>query len=402
MIYFMNKTHLFYLAVMLSFIFTGCKDFVANVDPPINAIEDQALNNQSQMPFLIKGVEIQFTDAFSKTEVGAAELSDAFFFTYNGRRVSNGDYEFIDEGNISLYNSVIDEDYTSVGQLRYYADDLIRRINSISISDTSKKEGALFTGYFYGGFARYLYAAYYGLTTTQGGSPINKGPFINSNDMYDLAIDRFKQSLKYTSDVLLKRSVNSVIARAFLYKGVYDSAAIFAARGLIYGDTPFLAVSARNTWWSRAGNLLLNLYADSRFKKYIDTDVNEANRIKLDSVIGTDGKMYYYQAAYPEGSSRLKIISWQENNLMKAELILRGASNGDALGLVNEVRSYYGIDSLNSVSLNVIYAERDKELFPSGNRLVDERRFPDKWPSGIKWKYLPIPQSERNGNPNIN
>ena len=85
-----------------------------------------------------------------------------------------------------------------------------------------------------------------------------------------------------------------------------------------------------------------------------------------------------------------------------AELILRGFGPGDALGLVNEARASHGIAPLISVDIDVIYAERDKELFASANRLVDERRF-NKWhlDSGT-WEYLPIPESERNGNPNIN
>ena len=87
---------------------------------------------------------------------------------------------------------------------------------------------------------------------------------------------------------------------------------------------------------------------------------------------------------------------------MRAELILRGNGSGDALGLVNEVRASHGIVPLTSVDLDVIYTERDKELFVTGNHLVDERRF-NKWhlPAGT-WEYLPVTERERNGNPNIN
>ena len=88
---------------------------------------------------------------------------------------------------------------------------------------------------------------------------------------------------------------------------------------------------------------------------------------------------------------------------MRAELSLRGFPSGNADYLVNEVRESHQIADLNSpVDLNIIYTERNKELFPSGNRLVDERRF-NKWHLGAgTWEYLPIPESERDGNPNLN
>ncbi len=147
---------------------------------------------------------------------------------------------------------------------------------------------------------------------------------------------------------------------------------------------------------------LVNSFQILAFKSYIDTDPNEANRIKLDSVLSTDGVMYYYQTIYPESGSPQKIITWQENNLIRAELILRGFGSGDALGLVNEVRASHGIASLSSVDLDVIYTERDKELFASANWLVDERRF-NKWHLGPgTWEFLPVTEAERNGNPNIN
>ena len=393
------------LSIVLSLVFISCKNYVTNVDPLITAVEDSRLNTEEQIPFVVKGVETKFASALARTDVCAAGLSDAFIFPINVPAINRVTYKEIDSGEIQLTNNDVDYAYHVVGQSRYYADDLVRRTNSISISDTSVKNNALFTGYFYGGYARYLYAAYYGLNPTQGGSPIDNGPFIESNEMYDLAIAKFKESLKYEYNDLMIRTVNSVIARAYLYKGDYEQAAIYAENGMVNDDAPFLALHNSvedNTWWEYAGNLLSEFVADFRFKNHIDDDPNEANRIELDSVLSSDSVMYYYQAIYPESSSPQKIITWQENNLIRAELILRGAGSGDAIGLVNEVRVSHGIDPISAVDLDVIYTERDKELFASANRLVDQRRF-NRWhlPAGT-WEFLPIPESERNGNPHIN
>ena len=401
----MKSLNLIILPAVLSLVFISCKDYVTNVDPLVTAVDDSQLNTEEQIPFVVKGVETRFAFAFGQTDVCAAGLSDAFIFPDNLSGATFPSFIEIDAGEIHLTNNSVDAAYNSVGQFRFYADDLIKRTNTISFSDTTVKNNALFTGYFYGGYARYLYATFFGLNPTQGGSPIDNSPFIASDEMYDLSIGKFKESLKYVYDNLMIRTVNSIIARAYLYKGEYINAATFAEIGMVSGDAPFQALHNSvqdNFWWEQAGGLRKQFVTDFRFKSYIDADPNEVNRINLDSIKNNNNKTYYYQIVYPEDISPQKIITWQENNLMRAELILRGAASGDALGLVNEVRASHGIVPLTSVDLDVIYIERDKELFASGNRLVDERRF-NKWHLGPgTWQYLPVTESERNGNPNIN
>ena len=86
---------------------------------------------------------------------------------------------------------------------------------------------------------------------------------------------------------------------------------------------------------------------------------------------------------------------------MRAELSLRGVGGEDALQLVNEVRSSHGLEDLTSVNLDTVLEERDKELFCTGSRLPDQRRF-ERWHlSSDKWQYLPIPLDERNNNPHF-
>ena len=390
------------LLVFLSLISNSCKNWVTNVDPLVDAINDSQLNSEDQLPFLINGVETTFASVVDRTNILAAGLSDAFFFDPG----NDPQFKEIDDGNIELDNRYTSGTYSKLGELRFYADDLVRRINSISVPDIMLRDSALFIGYFYGGYARYLYATYFGLSQEQGGSPINGGPFINSDEMYNLAIDKFKQSLKYTNNATLIRTVNSVIARAYLYKGDYPNSATYAENGLVNGDPSFRALHSTlngniNSWYAITGKNNPMFVADIRFKSYIDVDPNEAKRIQLDSITVDSNQTYYCQAAYSTSESPQIVISWQENNLMRAELSLRGFNSGNAKDLVNQVREFYGIPDLSSVDLDVIYAERDKQLFPSGNRLVDERRF-DKWhlPAGT-WEYLPIPETERNQNPNL-
>ena len=47
------------------------------------------------------------------------------------------------------------------------------------------------------------------------------------------------------------------------------------------------------------------------------------------------------------------------------------------------------------------YAEREVELFATGARLVDQRRFDLGFDIPGPWRYLPITENERNQNPNL-
>ena len=98
---------------------------------------------------------------------------------------------------------------------------------------------------------------------------------------------------------------------------------------------------------------------------------------------------------------------------MLAELALRGESvSVSALDAVNAVRFVHNLSALESIDLDIIYIERDKELFCTGNRLPDQRRW-NSWHTTTNtgtdheatiygtWNYLAVSRSEKNSNPNL-
>jgi hypothetical protein len=137
---------------------------------------------------------------------------------------------------------------------------------------------------------------------------------------------------------------------------------------------------------------------------YLTQDPAEEARIQLDFVAGRDGNSYPYQVNYPNAGSSFPIVTWQENNLMLAECVLRGSGAGTPLTLVNAERTSHGLAGLVSINIAGIMVERDKELFCRGTRLMDQHRDPTSLPWHLDagtWGYLPIPQSERDANPNL-
>jgi len=400
----MKKINYIALLLVSGFVFSACEDFVTDVEPPIDTVSEKDINRPDQLPFFITGVETKFANSIDEVLVCADGLSDELFFNDNMPDATYSQYMEIDAGDILLNNSSVANAFDPLGECRYYSDLIVSRTLSFPEVDSTLKEQALYTGYFYGGVSRYVYATYFGLEPNVGGGAIDAGPFIPSVQMTTLAVEKLNSALAHTSDAYNIKLVHSIIARAYLYIGDYQNAAVHAAQGLVNGDEPFQALYNKildNYWWQQAGNLRAQFGVDWRFVNYIAADPNEANRIKLGSLEGYDGETYYFQMTYPEAGSPMNFITWQENNLMRAELILRGNAAGDALSLVNDVRASHDISPLAAVTLDDIYVERDKELFTTGARLPDQRRF-NTWHLGDEaWHYLPIPLGERNANDNF-
>lgn len=405
----MMKYKNLFLLIAAFLLLIACEDYVTDVDPLIDAVENERLDAESQVNFLISGVQTQFAEVQGAISCLSGDLSDELIYSANLQGASFPSFQEIDEGDIQLDNNSVDGVFNNLGELRLFADDLVERTGRINFSDEALKNKALFTGKFYGAIARYFYACYFGLNPEQGGGVIDNGPFIPSADLYNQALDLFTEALTYATDNDVKIT-HTLMARTSMYKGDYAGAAGHAAQGLAEGDAPFQALYSTtwdNYWWGFAGAGRTQLGADFRFIEYIKADPNEANRIvivptaALDTTLIAPYNTYYRQDLYPEQTSPMNVATWQENNLMLAELALRGHGSGDALALVNAVRASHGIDPLAAVDLDVIYTERDKELFTTGARLNDQRRF-GKWhlPAG-KWQYLPITRRERNNNPNI-
>jgi len=384
-------------------LLASCSDYVTNLDPFIDVIEDSELDSPDNVDFLITGVQQQLSYTMDDMFVNAAGLSDEFIFDLRTPTAVFPQFGEIDNGYPLLTNYQVQNINANIGLLRLVADDLIRRLDVIEGVDEATRTEALFVGNFYGGLARFFGATYLGLERNMGGACIDNGPFIPSNELYGLAVQKMEAALPHAG-AYEQRVVRSAIAKAYLYQGDYAAAAGQAAQGLVEGDDPYQALYTAQdpTYFDIEAGSQRNQYtADPRFQAYVDADPAEANRLPLEPILG-GGITFYVQLKYPGPSAPLNVVSWQENNLVLAELVVRGNASGDAASLINAVRASHGIGPLaGPVTLETIYQERDKELFLTGARLADQRRF-DRWHlAGDTWRFIPIDQRERDHNPNL-
>lgn len=406
----MRKNKIFLLIIPFLFLFiSACEDYITNIEPVIDRAQDELLTSESQVTFLANGVKQRFSTTASQIACLMDLQSDQMIYTGKIATASFPTFEEIDKGEILIDNATVAGIYQAVGQMRKYADDFVRRLGAISFTNTAVKDDGLFVGNLYGGLARYYLAVAFAVNQNEPGATIDAGQFIPQTTLLNDAINMMKEALKYnplpaTTAALQKRQVNSLIAKAYLALKDYANAATYAAQGMTKGDATFTAAHndvSNIYYWGFAGAGRVQIAVNSRMNGYITAEAKEANRVKLGTVLGTDGITYYWQLKYPEKGNAFPVMSWQENHLMLAECALRGSGSANALALVNEVRANYQIPALATVDIAGVLVERDKELFVTGTRLMDQHRTGTWHLTGNVWRYMPIPRGERNANPNL-
>ena len=397
------------------------------VDPLKDVAEDRELKDREDLPFLIKGVKVRLGTVHDNVSMLSDLLSDQLEFTQNVTNATFPSYNQIDgmgradeydDGSAYDDNNSVGYAYTYLGQLRKYADLLVETVSGLDATDaTADDASAFYTGYLYGGLSRHMYATYFGLESGgDSGSPIDDSPMIYSAAMYDDARAKFTAGLDHASDAE-KRILNSLIARTYLYQKNYATAATHAALGMVEGDDPLVSeysAMSTNEYYQHAGVGRTQCMVAGRFLDYVTSDPGEAVRLPVQEAPTTSGETQrYIQTKYDESSDPINILSWQENHLMLAELSLRGQSVAvSPADAVNTIRAVHGLSALTDVTLDVVYAERDKELFCTGQRLPDQKRW-NSWHATTNagttheetifggWKFLPVTRNEKNNNPNL-
>ena len=403
----MKKINLVLIIILFGGIFfTGCSDYVTDVETLVDVIEDDLLLDESQIPFQVTGVKHSFASRFAEIATVTDGLSDETLFDVNVPYATYPDFQQIEPGGMPPSNRYAENLNLYVGLIRKSADILIERVTSIgTFADNSVKEDALFNGYLYSGLADYLAASYIG-HEGQRGAPINNGPLETYDKLYDMAIQKFQTAITHSPYDYNTAVINTLIARTYLFKGEYSNSAAAAANGMQPGNEPFQVLyssTSANFYFQNAGVERTQWVVTNLILDIIAAEPEEANRIPLDTILGLDEvTTYYRQHKYPTIESPINFITWQENHLILAELAVRGVGSGNAETLINEVRTSHNISAITgTITTETIYMERVKEFFATGIHLIDQRRF-DKWHLPGKDPFFPVSITEINENPNIN
>lgn len=169
-------------------------------------------------------------------------------------------------------------------------------------------------------------------------------------------------------------------------------------------------VDLRATFFTDGQNLSIediNLFTDGyAYPKFVNYSIIDGEKVD-----GSDGN--FCDTDFP-------MFRLGDNYLMYAEAVLRGGSGGslgDAIDMVNQLRTRAGVPTVASIDLQFILDERARELGWECHRRTDLIRFGMfsqspyvwEWKGNVKqgqstdpkYDVFPIPSSEVNSNPNV-
>lgn len=321
----------------------------------------------------------------------------------------------------SDYTSVLCSSTTTIGvykplsTARWDADQITASLEKWTDEQVPNRTDLLATATAYAGYSLIL------LGEGMCSAALDVGPELTPQQLFEQAEARFTKAITaaqaaQNSEILNMAYVGRARARLDMGKGA-DAAADahlvpdgFTKYATYSTDSPRREnpVYTRN---NRSGNVsVLNVYQDVRYDGVPDPRVKVVDT----GTKGIDGVTENWaQQKYTSESSPIPLASWREARLIEAEV----AGGQTAVALINELHAAAGLPAFASTDAAEIAAqvieERRRELFLEGQHLGDLRRLhlPLVPAAGTPFKdgggtygdqtCFPLPDIERNNNPNI-
>lgn len=246
---------------------------------------------------------------------------------------------------------------------------------------------------------------------------VDGGPLLSRDDMQDLARDWFSSALQHAQtagDDEIRQMAAVGMARASLSLGDVNTAMQHAesiAEGFVWEATYSGATQRRRN----------RVHKDNHSERWVSVEAGFWNlevdgvpdpRVPVDSagVLAQDGiTELWLQQKYPSESSGIPLASWEEAQLIIAEI----AGGSEGMDAINAVREFHDLPLVTQEPddwIDLVIEERRRTLFLTGHRMKDILRFERlDFPSEPTHKgvprgtttCLPLPQVERDNNPNL-
>lgn len=415
------------ILALLLFSAVAC-DGILDVSNP-GAIEEGELTDPALEQTMINGVigEFQYTHSYVSQWTGT--VADELLLDHTFAQTIPMVLRTLDENNVYVNNI-----YSFWQRSRASADDAVARLQ-VMHGDGAWSRLNMLKSLAYGGYSYVL------MGETFCEVPINVSAPYSPDEMFAMAIERFEQALEVADNAL---AAGEPGARVEMFRNLAYLGAARASLNLgEMGDAESFASQVEDDFemWIRHSENSARQYnpfrdpttgANNRylspglpFQNLDDIRVPHTAE-KLTSLV--EGTMMYipYQPYSfsdwtPEDSlefqrsTDVRFASTLEARYIIAEA--QGAT-GYTLNLVNERRQFAGHDEVNLAGDDLmaeLREQRARDFYLTGKRFGDLRRYKnlygiDLFPSGIDpfqdlpygdVTCLPIPQSERNSNPNL-
>ena len=305
--------------------------------------------------------------------------------------------------------------YNALARARFMTDDAYQRVADFPAEELTRNKDQL-----QGMLAAYGGFAYAMLSEGFCEMAIDGGQLLTRAQVMEMGLERFTTAAQHASaagDDEIRNMALVGQARALLNLGRLSEAAAAARQvphGFVFNAEYSTSIPRRQNWVHVTTHRNRYLSAAPEYRG-LEIDGVADPRVPIDDTgeVGQDGfTPMYLQMKYTDAASPIPLASWREAQLVIAEAEL-GQS---AVDHINILRDYHGLALYQPANVNddaeilaQVLEERRRELFLEGHRLNDKLRHGLPFPTGSNHKdepygpvtCHPLPDSERNANPNV-
>lgn len=399
------------LIITFSLSISGCGIF--DVENPGSIVEED-LNIDTAVPAIVAGAGGDLSVAVGNT-LGSVVTFSGIMTDELQHVGSYPTWREVDDPNqsIDIQNLTLNGLWQACARARWVADDGVSRIKEILGEDASKSSTDLAQILVYSGFAHLILADLF------GDVPFDGGPLVPQMDVYQRAVDRFTEAITVGQNGGAADWVNAAYAgRARAYHEMNNLSAAIADANMVPADYRFDSIfsdnSDREKNYSYWANITRNEASVSPQIRELYAQTNDSRIRCVYAGVGGDGNRdWWTQFKYTSFNAPIRLVGWQEMELIKAEAKHQSGDLAGAIEHINKVRAA-AMDDTTGMALEArpassdanevkewIIHERSVEFFFEGRRMADCRHF--GLASIIKNDppFFPIPSYERDTNPNI-
>jgi starch-binding outer membrane protein, SusD/RagB family len=416
----------FVLALAFSLGLSSCGD--QEFLNPSAASETQVVSDVNGLIALCNGIQQRYTVGRQSpmyTTISASGLSTRELRVLNSGNVDE-DLLGIGGQSVNKNNSIVTQLWAQNNFVKYYADIVLGNLNTAT--DPAMRASIQAYASIFKALALTNLSAYFEQVTISTGA---KAAFSPRNQALDQAITTLTSAqtalgtqaipATFTSRIApginIPNTINALLARIYLMRGNLSEAAASAGRvdravrsSFNYDDI------ARNPIWDVAlGNI--NVYQPRDLAMGLPAALAPET---------TDARIDFYflsrtianntfrgRGFFKANGDAIPVYLPDEMTLIRAEVAARGNQLADAVTLINQVRTQaptadiwgvggnlpaYAGENTQEAILTEIYRQRCIELFMSGQKLEDSRRFGRA--ADRTRTFYPYPQVETDNNPN--
>ncbi len=398
------------IVLVATILLSSCDKWVNDTKLPDNTIDETQLNNIQMLGRIDKGVYVNGPIIAGVWRAGATSAADllvasgAITDEISSTAVPNSPfYKELDEDKLSPDNTSLFSVWSNVQNYRARAEDAIRIAEALNPTEADLikvKQNALVYAKLHAGYAWMLMADYFSVSNTSK-SVYADHKEVTHAEAYAKAQSYWEQAIPTAGDVE-KRLLHSLLAKLGMYTGNYTLAVAHINQSFNTTEN----FSFLNTVGTVSNGFFNALNVNSRDAAVDATLVAALTTAaeKARNPVAKAAKGHWSLTLFKERDP-LVVTDYDEMQLIRAELTIRGFPQGDATALVNSVIAKYDATGLSNkpavsqLTLNDMVAIRRTFLSYRGTRLIDLRRFNlngDLTPGFTqrKWQWIGVPEIE--------